>query len=329
MPTSTLLRAVLRALVLYCAVLTLTFVLLHLAPGDTVTMLAPADASAADLARLRSQLGLNEPLAVQYVRWVTHSLSGDFGESAARGTTVAALIRDALPVSLALGLSSLLLSFLLGTAAGVLQSARAGRWPDRIGTVVSVVLVSSPAYWLALGAVACFTWLASRWSFPLWLRLPAFGLATPGSDLHGLPHLRDLLQHAVLPVGILALIGAGGVARYARSSALDLRGADWMRTARAKGVTRLRVHTVHLLANMRAILITLFALSLPGVVAGSVFVESVFGWPGMGRLMVMSIIARDYPVVLGCTAAFAAVVLLANLGAELLLPLADPRLRGQ
>jgi peptide/nickel transport system permease protein len=237
------------------------------------------------------------------------------------------VIGDALPVSLALGGVSLLLSFLIGTVAGVIQAARHGRATDFAITVVSVILAASPAYWLGLAAIACFTYLASTWSLPLWMRLPAVGMTTPGVELHGLAHFADLVRHSVLPVSLLAAIGAAGVARYVRTSALDVMRSDWLRTARAKGASERRVLSRHLAANLRAPLITLFALALPGTVAGSVFVETIFGWPGMGRLMVTSIVARDYPVALGCAAAYGAIVLLANLAAESLLPWADPRVR--
>jgi len=193
--------------------------------------------------------------------------------------------------------------------------------------VVSVILAASPAYWLALAAIACFTYVASTLNLPLWMRLPAVGTSTPGVELHGLAHLADLLRHSLVPVSLLAAVGAAGVARYVRTSALDVMRSDWLRTARAKGASERRVLSHHLAANLRAPLLTLFALALPGTVAGSVFIETIFGWPGMGRLMVTSIVARDYPVVLGCAATYGALVLLANLGAEALLPWADPRVR--
>src|SRR5258705_893904 len=158
------------------------------------------------------------------------------------------------------------------------------------------------------------------------MRLPAVGMTTPGAELEGVARLADLVRHSILPVGLLAAIGAAGVARYVRTSALDVLGADWVRTARAKGATERGVLGRHVAANLRAPLITLFALALPGTVAGSVFIETIFGWPGMGRLMVTAIIARDYPVVLGCAAAYAAIVIAANLAAELLLGWADPRI---
>ncbi len=325
-PASALLRAIVRAVLLYWCVLTLTFALLRLAPGDTASLLVPPGASAADVARLRTQLGLDRPMAVQYAHWLGQSLGGNMGTSFAAQRAVRDVIADALPISLGLGITSLVLSFVIGIAVGLIQAARRGRL-DAALTVVSVVLVASPAYWLGLGAIACFTYLASSWSLPLALRLPAIGIATPGADLHGVQRFADLVRHAILPVCLLSAIGAGGVARYVRTSALDAVGADWMRTARAKGADALRLYRRHLLANLRAPLLTLFALAVPGTVAGSVFVETIFAWPGIGRLMVASIVARDYPVVMGCTMMFAAMVIIANLLAEALLPWADPRIR--
>lgn len=318
-------RIAARSLLLYWCVLSLTFVLLRLAPGDPGTFLLPPGASAADAARLRAELRLDDPVGAQYARWLGATLHGDLGTSFAERRPVLAVLRDAMPVSLALGIASLALSFLAGIAAGLLQAARRGSLIDGALTALSVTLVASPAYWLGLGAIACFTYLASTLGMPAWMRLPAVGMTTPGIELRGAAHLADLLRHSILPVTLLAAIGAAGVARYARSSALDLIESDWMRTARAKGLSSAAAIRRHLLANLRAPLVTLFALALPGTVAGSVFIETIFGWPGMGRLMVTSIVARDYPVVLGCAAAYAAVVIVANLAAELLLPWADPR----
>lgn len=322
-----LVRAAARTALLYWCVLSLTFALLRLAPGDPATFLLPAGASPADATRLRAELELDRPMVVQYARWMTRTLHADLGRSFVDRRPVTAVLADALPVSLALGGASILLSFIVGAAAGVAQAAKHGRASDYVITVVSVVLAASPAYWLGLGAIACFTYLASTLDLPLWLRLPAVGMSTPGVELHGLAHLADLVRHSVLPVSLLAAIGAAGVARYVRTSALDVMRSDWLRTARAKGASERRVLARHLTANLRAPLLTLFALTLPGTVAGSVFVETIFGWPGMGRLMVTSIVARDYPVVLGCAATYGAVVLVANLAAELLLPWADPRVR--
>jgi peptide/nickel transport system permease protein len=165
------------------------------------------------------------------------------------------------------------------------------------------------------------------WGIPPSLRLPAFGLRTPGAELEGLPALFDLVRHAILPVSILSAVGAAGIARYARSSVADVLGQDFVRTARAKGASGVRIYARHVLRNVLPPLVVLFALALPGVVAGSVFVESVFAWPGMGRAMVTAIQARDYPVVMGATVVYGALVIAANLAAELVLPALDPRQR--
>jgi peptide/nickel transport system permease protein len=186
---------------------------------------------------------------------------------------------------------------------------------------------AAPSFWLALALVAVFTYGATAWGLPRSMRLPAFGLRSPGTDLHGTAALLDLIRHALLPVTILASVGAAGIARYARSSISDVLAQDFVRTARAEGASPARVYFRHVLATVMPSLVVLFALSLPGLVAGSIFVEAVFAWPGMGRLMVNAIVARDYPLVMGAAAVYATIVLLANLAGDLVLPLVDPRRR--
>jgi peptide/nickel transport system permease protein len=321
------LRRLAGALALLWLVLTLTFALVRLAPGDAATFLVPPSATAADAARIRAELGLDRPVAVQYALWAAGVLRGDLGESSLRHEPVARAIAEALPVSLGLGAASLALTFLIGVPLGLLQAARRGRVLDRALTVVTTVMYAAPSFWLALALVAVFTYGASQWGFPPSLRLPAFGIHAPGVELSGLASAADLLRHALLPVSILTAVGAAGIARYARSSVADVLGQDFVRTARAKGASPARVNLRHVLSNVLPPLIVLFALSLPGLVAGSIFVESVFAWPGMGRLMVDAIAARDYPLVMGAAAVYAALVIFANLAGDMALPIVDPRRR--
>ena len=199
-----LVRVAARTALLYWCVLSLTFVLLRLAPGDPATFLLPPGATAADAERLRVELELDRPVVAQYARWAERTLHADLGTSFVDRRPVAEVIGDALPVSLALGGASLLLSFLLGAVAGVIQAARHGRAADFLITVVSVVLAASPAYWLGLAGIAFFTYLASTLDLPMWMRLPAVGMTTPGVELHGFAHLADLARHSVLPVSLLA-----------------------------------------------------------------------------------------------------------------------------
>jgi peptide/nickel transport system permease protein len=315
------------ALVLLWLVVTITFALVRLAPGDAAAFLIPPGASAEDVARLRAELGLDQPVVVQYARWIGNVLRGDLGESFSLRRPVAGALREALPVSLGLGLTSIALTFLIGVPLGIVQAARRGGALDRVLTVATTAVYAAPTYWLALALVAVFTYGAATWGLPLAVRLPAFGLRTPGVELEGLAAFVALVRHAVLPVAILSAVGAAGIARYARSSVADVLGQDFVRTARAKGAAPGRIYLGHVLANVLPPLIVLFALALPGVVAGSVFVESVFAWPGMGRAMVTAIQARDYPMVMGATVIYAALVIAANLAAEIALPALDPRRR--
>lgn len=315
------------ALVLLWLVITLTFVLVRAAPGDPADLLAGPAATAADIARARGELGLDDPLAVQYARWIGGIVSGDLGESIAFRRPVAAVLGDALPLSVFLGLLSITLTFAIGILLGSVQAVRRGRTVDTVLTVITTSIYAAPSFWLALALVAVFTYGASRLGAPHALRLPAFGLRDPAGQYTGLAAIVDVARHLVLPVTVLTAIGAAGIARYARSAIADVLGADYVRTARAKGAGAWRIHARHVLLNALPPLVVLVALSLPGVIAGSVFVESVFALPGMGRAMVSAIASRDYPVILGATILYAALVIGANLAADLVMPLLDPRRR--
>ena len=310
---------------LFWLVVTITFALVRLAPGDPALLLVPPTATREDAARVRAELGLDRPMVVQYARWMGGVLRGNLGESFALHRPVGSVVAEAMPVSLSLGGSALLITFIVGVPLGILQAVYRGRALDRALTIVTTTVYAAPSFWLALALVAVFTYGAATWGFPASMRLPAFGMQSPGSELHGWRRVLDVVRHAILPVTILAAIGAAGIARYARTSVADVLRADWVRTARAKGLGTRSVYFRHVLANILPPMVVLFALSLPGVVAGSIFVESVFAWPGMGRLMVNAIAARDYPVVLGATLWYAALVIAANLAADLVLPLLDPR----
>lgn len=327
------LRRLATAALLVWLVASLTFVLVRLAPGDPAALLVPPSASAEDAARLRAALGLDRPLVAQYARWLVDLLRGDLGTSFVQGRPVAAVLGEALPASIALGGASLALSYVVGVALGTWQAAlratgtRRGRRADAWLTVVTTAAYAAPSYWLALGLVALFTAGAAWWNFPLWLRLPAFGASDPAGALTGWAAVVDRVRHAVLPVTVLAAVGAAGVARYARAAVGDALAGDFVRTALAKGLRPRAAFGRHALRAALPPLVVLFALALPGVVAGSVFVEGVFAWPGVGRAVVLAVGARDYPVVLGATVLYATFTVLANLAADLVLPWLDPRRR--
>jgi peptide/nickel transport system permease protein len=312
------------ALVLLWLVCTLTFLLVHAAPGDAALLLLPPEADAATLARLRADLGLDATLLQQYARWLTNIARGDLGISLATGRAVADSIRAALPISLGLGGASLLLTVLVGVTVGSTQAKYAGGSADTALTLLSTTLYSAPTSWLSLACIAAVTVGAASFGVPPAWRLPAFGLSDPGV-LNPSSVTTDVLRHAVLPVLVLALTGAAGVARFARSAVLEASHGDWRRTAIAKGLERGVAWRAHVVRVALPSVAALVALSVPGIVAGSVFVEGVFAWPGMGKLLLTAVAQRDHPTILAVTLLYACAVIFTNLLTDLLMPLLDPR----
>lgn len=301
-------------------VVTLVFLLLHAAPGDPAALLVGSAATPAQIAEQRHALGLDRPLPVQYAVWLARFARGDWGTSIATGRPVRAMLAGAWPATARLVLLSLLLSYALGIALGVVQARFGGTGLDTALSAASVTLFALPGYWLGLMLMMVFTYELRV--------LPAFGAA--GLDAEFLPgpaRLLDAIRHLVLPVATLTIIGVGGIARFVRGAMLDLRGSLFLTTVEARGVTPGRLLVRHALRNALIPVITLLGLSLPAVFSGAVFVEAIFAWPGVGRVLVEAVQARDYPVVLAAAAVSAALVVAGNLLAELLASWADPRIR--
>ncbi len=320
-------RMVLGAAIVF-AVITITFALINLAPGDPARLWVPPGAGEAELAAARRALGLDRPLLLRYGTWLLDFVRGDWGVSLAQQRPVLRVIADALPHTIVLSGASLLITYLAGVTLGAFQALQHRRLPDTGLTVSTLLVYGLPSYWLALVLVLVFSYGAARWGWPDWLRFPAFGVTSVDAEfLPAWPRLMDRLRHLVLPLITLGAIGAAGMARFARGAVLEVRNGPFVRAARARGLGRWRVEAVHVLRNALLPIITLLGLSLPALVSGTVFVEVIFGWPGMGRAMVAAVNARDYPVVMGTTAVFAIVVVLGNLLADILYGLADPRLR--
>jgi len=318
---STLLRRALAGLGVVVGVVTLTFFLLHLAPGDPVEHLLGPTATSVQVTAQRHALGLDRPLPLQYTAWVARFARGDWGISIAKGRPVRAVLGDAWPATVRLVALSLVLGFLLGILVGGVQAARSGSRTDTVLSVVSVTLFALPGYWLGLMLVMLFTY---------WARvLPAFGAAGLDADyLTGWARAADQLRHLALPLATLTLIGIGGAARFVRAAMLDVAAQPFVTTARAKGLTSFQVAARHVLRNALTPVVTLLGLSLPALFSGAVFVEAVFAWPGVGRVLVEAVQARDYPVVMAATAVSAALVVAGNLVADVLAARLDPRMRG-
>ncbi len=302
-------------------VATITFLLIHLAPGSPLAGSGENPyVSAEAIAQMRRNFALDRPIHVQYVHYIANLVRGDWGISFTMHRPVIDAFRDALPNTLLLAAAALLVDFLLGITVGTLQGMRPGSHLDRVSSAVTLTLYSVPQFWLGLMLVLVFG-QELGW-------LPVSGVVDPA-----LYHARgvlgkvlDRVEHLVLPALTLGLIGAAATARYQRAAVLEVVRQDFIRTARAKGLSEGAV-ALHALRNAILPTITLFGLSLPMLLSGAVLVETVFAWPGMGRLAVEAIQRRDYPVVTGAATLVALAVVAGNLVADVLTRIADPRTR--
>ena len=321
--TRYLVRRLLGAIPLLWGIVTLLFVLLHLAPGDPTAAYFNPNVSPDVIDQMRRNFGLDQPLFEQYLRWLGSFLTGDFGFSFSRLRPVAEVLGEALPNTLWLGGTSLIVTFVVGCLVGVVQAVRRFTGADHVLTFVALFLYSVPTFWLG---VVLIMWASSG----AWLAggLPISGMQSLDHESLGFAgRLADRTAHLVLPTVTLGLGSAAAVARYMRSAMLETLDQDYIRTARAKGLPERRVILAHAVRNALLPIISLLGLFLPALFGGAVVVEYIFSWPGMGRVMYDAILARDYPLVMAASFLFAALVIVANLIADLLYAAADPRIR--
>lgn len=319
------LRRILGAIPLLLGIATIIFFVLNLAPGDPASMYFNPNIPPDVIEHLRHNLGLDQPIYVRYWKWLIAFFTGDWGQSFAQGRPVADVIMDALPNTLMLAAAALFLTFLIGIAVGVYQGVRQYSWGDRILSILALFFYSMPSFWLGLMLVLVFSLKAHQWGWPI--ALPATGITDVNHEFMSAgQQILDRLKHLILPVMTLTLVLAAGIARYTRGQMLEVIRQDFIRTARAKGLPERVVILKHALRNSLLPVITLLGLYLPFLFSGAVFVEVIFSWPGMGRVIVDAIFQRDYPVVMATSFIFAAMVVLGNLAADLLYAVADPRI---
>ena len=312
----------LQAVIVVYLVTTITFVLIHLAPGDPITMsLARPGITEAVRQQWRAEYGLDRPLAEQYVRWLGNTARGELGPSFSFRRPVREVIAETMPRTLLLVGLALVLSFALGVGIAVLQAERPKGARDRWLGRVLLLLYSVPDFWLGVVILLVFTT-----HFKL---LPPSGIVDPVAYdyMSFLERARDRLSHLVLPVGTLTLLSTAVISRHQRSALLDVLPSDWMRTALAKGLTPRAALRRHALRNALIPTITLAGLSLSSLAAGSVFIEKVFGWPGMGLMMANAIGARDYFLITAGVMITSVAVALGTLLADVAAAAVDPRIR--
>jgi peptide/nickel transport system permease protein len=299
-----LLRRLALSLTAMLGVITIVFVLLHLT-GDPAALLVQQDATRQDMERIRQAYGLDRPLSVQYGRFIARVARGDLGYSYRQGLPVTELIGERLGATFELALAALAVAMLLGVALGMVAAARRGSGVDTAAMTIALLGTSMPSFWLGLLLIIVFG-VNLRW--------------LPVSGYGGLDHL-------VMPAFVLGGFYAAQVSRLTRTSLLDALAQDYVRTGRAKGLTGRVLLFKHALRNAALPVLTVLGLHFGQMLGGAVIVESIFAWPGMGRLAVQAVLGRDFPVVQGAAIVGAAVFIAVNLTVDLLYGWVDPRLR--
>ena len=304
-----------QSLILLLLVSVIRFMVLNLAPGGPLSQFALTPGMTKEaLDRLAEQMGIDRPLPVQYADWLWHLVQGDWGKSFRDGRPVLEIIAGHLWATLLLMGSSTLVSIAIGSWIGIHGAVRQGSTFDHVTTVGAMIALSIPTFWFGLVAIFTFS-LGLGW-------LPAGNMYTMGDGSFG-----DYALHLILPSLVLALVNVAVWSRYMRAATLEVLSQDFVRTARAKGLAPSRVLMKHIVGNALVPMITLAGMQLPTLLSGALVTETVFTWPGMGRLFLDSLGYSDYPVVMGLLMFSAILVLAGNMLADLLVTLVDPRIR--
>jgi peptide/nickel transport system permease protein len=322
------LRRLAGSIPLILGILTLIFFIMHLAPGDPTSRYFNPNISPAVLEQMRHNLGLDQPVWIQYLKWMKSFLTGDFGYSFGQMRPIREILPPVMLNTLQLTFVSLIVIFVLGMLIGVYQAVRQYSVGDNVLTFIALFFYSMPGFWFALMLILLFSLKASQWGWPV--RFPASQMTNIAYDsMNGFAQMKDRFMHLLMPSIALGIGSAAGVARYMRGSMLEVIRQDYVRTARAKGLSERVVVFKHALRNALLPIITLLGLTLPYLFGGAVLVETIFAWPGMGRLIVDAVYQRDYPLVMATSFVLSVMVVLGNLLADVLYGLADPRIRNQ
>jgi len=311
----------LYALVLLFAVITLNFLLIHLSPGDPVETIAGAMGGMSEelQQQLRQQYGLDKPFLSQLGIYIAQILRGDLGYSYYFNLPVSQLILERLPATLVLVVTSVVVAFLIGTSLGALAARKPNGLLSQVVTTLSIVGYSAPVFWTGIVLIIVFSSM-----LPIF---PVSDMYSPGSSREGLSGLLDMLHHLVLPAFTLSFVYVAQYSRLARASMLETLSADYIRTARAKGLSEGVVVYKHALRNAVLPVVTMLGMQFGNVLAGAVLVETVFNWPGLGRLAFDSVLRRDYPTLLGILLFASLLVVIMNQLTDFAYRLIDPRIK--
>lgn len=328
--TRYLARRLLQMIPLVVGLSVIIFLILAAAPGDPVDLLLFGNphVKAADIARLKRFYGLDQPLYVRYFKWVRAAVQGDLGYSRTYKVPVLSLMWDRIGNSLWLTIPAFLLALGVAVPVGIFSALRQYSAMDFTATFFTFFGVSIPAFWFGIMMIYIFAVVHPWTAIPglEWLRAPAGGFSTPGVE-PGVATLLDRVRYMILPTIVLSLLFMASYTRYTRSSMLEVVRQDYVRTARSKGLPEPTVINKHALRNALIPLVTIIALSIPALFAGAPLTETVFGWPGVGRLLVDATLAGDFAVAQGILMFLAALVIVFNLLADISYALLDPRIR--
>jgi peptide/nickel transport system permease protein len=318
---SYILRRMVVSLPLIFGVLTLTFFIIRLAPGDPTAFFIEPGVSPRVVEQMREQYGLNDPLPVQYVKWLGNVVQGDFGKSFSRQKPVFDVLTEALPITMTLAVLTIMLNFAGGILLGIISAVKQGTKLDRGLTVGALFFYSMPDFWFGLMSILIFC-LALGW-------FPASNLNSVGVEFDWLDidSVIDRAKHLILPVFVLSISGMAGLARYVRGSMLEVIRQDYVRTARAKGLAEKRVIFKHALRNALLPTVTIIGSSLPALFGGALVIETIFALPGVGRTTIDAIFSRDYPLIIAGTLISAVLIILGNLVSDVLYAVVDPRIK--
>ena len=321
-----LVRRLLGAIPLLLGILTIIFFVVNLAPGDPTARFFNPNVSPEVIEQMRRNLGLDQPLHIQYGKWLWSFLRGDFGYSFGQMRPIGDILPEVLWNTLQLTLVSLVVIFVVGMLIGIVQAVRQYSVLDNVLTFVALFFYSMPSFWFALMLILVFSLRAGQEG---WLvQFPASGMTSIDYEYMTLgERIVDRMRHLLMPAIALGIGSAAGVARYMRNSMLEVIHQDFIRTARAKGLSERAVVFKHALRNALIPIITLLGLYIPFLLSGAVLVETIFAWPGMGRAIVEAILARDYPMVMATSFVIASLVVAGNLLSDILYAVVDPRIR--
>ncbi len=314
-----LIRRILQSIVILVGVTLVIFFLIHRAPGDPFIQSLNPNVTPEMRERMLNDIGYYDPIYVQYFKWLGQVLQGNLGYSTQFGKPVVAVIMDYLPNTILLGLVSLVISLLISIPAGILSATKRNTPFDYIVTVLSFLGLSIPAFFFGLLLIKWFAY-----DIPIF---PTSGMVSIGQKYVGWDKFVDIAKHMILPALVLSLLNTATFMRYTRSSMIEVIDQDYIRTARAKGLLEKAVIYKHAFRNALISIITVITLSIPGIFSGAVLTETIFVWPGIGRVNYDAISRRDYPLIMGVLLMMAVIILLSNLLADILYAVADPRIR--